>query len=142
MRWRGEATQPQVIDSKLTDKISRTGIDAAKRKFTPEFVNRLDRVVVFRPLSKTVMREILKNELERALQRRGLRTRQWAVEWEDSALEFLLSQGFSPQLGARPLKRAIDRYLLSPLAITLVNHQAPQGDQFLFVRSDGNRPSV
>jgi ATP-dependent Clp protease ATP-binding subunit ClpC len=85
------------------------------------------------------MREILQNELERVLQRRGLRSRQWAVEWEDSALEFLLSQGFSPQLGARPLKRAIDRYLLSPLAMTLVNHQAPQGDQFLFVRSDGNR---
>jgi ATP-dependent Clp protease ATP-binding subunit ClpC len=105
----------------------------------PELLNRIDRVVIFRPLDRKVMREILQNELEQAMQRRGLRTRQWAVEWEDSALEFLLTQGFSPELGARPLKRAIDRYLLSPLAITLVNHQAPQGDQFLFVRSDGNR---
>jgi ATP-dependent Clp protease ATP-binding subunit ClpC len=105
----------------------------------PELLNRIDRVVIFRPLDRQVMREILHLELELAMQRRGLRTRQWAVEWEDSALEFLLTQGFSPELGARPLKRAIDRYLLSPLAITLVNHQAPQGDQFLFVRSDGNR---
>ena len=105
----------------------------------PELLNRIDRVVVFRPLDRQVMRKILQNELELAWQRRGLRTRQWAVEWEDSALEFLLTQGFRPELGARPLKRAIDRYLLSPLAITLVNHQAPQGDQFLFVRSDGNR---
>jgi ATP-dependent Clp protease ATP-binding subunit ClpC len=105
----------------------------------PELLNRIDRVVIFRPLERPVMREILRHELELALQRRGLRTRQWAVEWEDSALEFLLAQGFSLELGARPLKRAIDRYLLSPLAITLVNHQAPQGDQFLFVRSDGKR---
>jgi ATP-dependent Clp protease ATP-binding subunit ClpC len=89
-----------------------------------------------------VLSEILQNELERALLRRGLRTRQWAVEWEDSAFEFQLSQGFTPELGVGPLKRVIDRSLLSPLAITLVEHQAPQGDQFLFVRSDGSRIMV
>ena len=64
--------------------------------------------------------------------------RSWAVEWEDSAIDFLLDKGFDSNLGARPLKRAIERHLLSPLAITIVNHQFPDGDQFLFVRSDGN----
>src|SRR4029079_3202187 len=72
--------------------------------FRPEFINRLDRVVVFRPLSRVVMREILKKELRSVLQRRGFRNREWAVEWEESALEFLLDKGFTPDMGARPLR--------------------------------------
>ena len=105
--------------------------------FRPEFINRLDRVVVFRPLSRTVMREILKKELRNVLQRRGFRNREWAVEWEESALEFLLDKGFTPDMGARPLRRAIEQHLLAPIAMTIVEHRFPQGDQFLFVRSDG-----
>ncbi|MBA2302053.1 MAG: ATP-dependent Clp protease ATP-binding subunit [Acidobacteria bacterium] len=105
--------------------------------FRPEFVNRLDAVIVFRPLSRELMRGILTKELARVLDRRGLRAREWAVEWESSALDFLLDKGFSPAMGARPLKRAIDRHLLAPLAATLVEHRFPEGDQFLFVRSDG-----
>jgi ATP-dependent Clp protease ATP-binding subunit ClpC len=115
---------------------------ALKRVFRREFLNRLDRVVVFRPLSKAVMRDVLMKELDLVLQRRGLRNRQWAVEWDASGLDFLLAKGFSARLGARPLKRAIDRYLLSPLAMTIVNHQVPEGDQFLFVRSDGRSIQV
>jgi ATP-dependent Clp protease ATP-binding subunit ClpC len=115
---------------------------AITKTFRREFVNRLDRVVIFRPLSRSVMRTILHSELNQTLQRRGLRNREWAVEWEDSAVEFLLEKGFTPDLGARPLKRAIDRYLLSPLAMTIVNHQFPSGDQFLFVRSDGQSIQV
>jgi len=68
-----------------------------------------------------------------------LRTREWAIEFEDSTIEFILEKGFTADLGARPLKRAIERYLLSPLAITIVEHKFPQGDQFLFVRSDGEK---
>jgi ATP-dependent Clp protease ATP-binding subunit ClpC len=110
--------------------------------FRREFVNRLDRVVVFRPLSRATMRDLLKKELNDVLQRRGLRNRDWAVEWDDSAIEFLLDKGFTHDLGARPLKRAIERYLLSSLAMTIVNHQFPAGDQFLFVRSDGKQIEV
>jgi len=105
--------------------------------FRPEFINRLDGVVVFRPLSRMVMREILKKELRSVLQRRGFRNREWAVEWEESALEFLLDKGFTPDMGARPLRRAIEQYLLAPIAMTIVEHRFPEGDQFLFVRSDG-----
>jgi ATP-dependent Clp protease ATP-binding subunit ClpC len=105
--------------------------------FRPEFVNRLDRIVVFRPLSRAVMREILKKELKGVLQRRGFRSREWAVEWEESALEFLLDRGFTRDMGARPLRRAIEQYLLAPIAMSIVEHRSPQGDQFLFVRSDG-----
>ncbi|MFN2414732.1 MAG: AAA family ATPase [Pyrinomonadaceae bacterium] len=111
---------------------------AVGRAFRREFVNRIDRVVVFRPLGRGVMRDLLRKELNDVLTRRGLRTRQWAVEWDDSAVEFLLEKGFTADLGARPLKRAVERYLLSPLAMTIVNHQFPEGDQFLFVRSSAD----
>jgi ATP-dependent Clp protease ATP-binding subunit ClpC len=110
--------------------------------FRPEFINRLDRVVVFRPLSRMVMREILKKELRNVLQRRGFRNREWAVEWEESALEFLLDKGFTPDMGARPLRRAIEQHLLAPIAMTIVEHRFPEGDQFLFVRSDGTSIQV
>ena len=88
------------------------------------------------------MREILAAELEAVLARRGLRSRQWAVEFDDSALEFLLSEGFTPDLGARPLKRAVERHFLTPLALAIAGHEYPGGDQFLFVRAGGDGLTV
>jgi ATP-dependent Clp protease ATP-binding subunit ClpC len=115
---------------------------AVAQSFRPEFVNRLDKVIVFQPLTRERMRSILRKELTRVLERRGLRNREWAVEWESSALEFLLEKGFTVDMGARPLKRAIDQHLLAPLAATMVERRFPVGDQFLFVRSDGNSIQV
>ncbi len=115
---------------------------AVAQNFRPEFVNRLDKVIVFRPLTRDRMRSILRKELARVLERRGLKNREWAVEWESSALEFLLEKGFTADMGARPLKRAIDQHLLAPLAATLVERRFPVGDQFLFVRSDGEAIQV
>jgi ATP-dependent Clp protease ATP-binding subunit ClpC len=120
-------------DSFSGDQILR----AIGQTFRPEFQNRLDKVIVFHPLTRDLMREILKKELNRVLERRGLKYRDWAVEWEASALEFLLERGFSAEMGARPLKRAIDQYLIAPLAATIVERRFPEGDQFVFVRSDG-----
>lgn len=110
--------------------------------FRPEFVNRIDRVVVFRPLSKSVMRDILRKELRAVLDRRGFRNRDWAVEWEESAIEFLLERGFTPDMGARPLRRAIDEHVLAPIAMTIVENRFPEGDQFLFVRGAADRIEV
>ncbi|MEQ1511287.1 MAG: AAA family ATPase [Lysobacteraceae bacterium] len=110
--------------------------------FRREFLNRLDRIVLFTPLDRALMRDILHKELQRAMGRRGLRNRDWAVEWEPSAIEFLLDRGFTPDLGARPLRRAIEQHLLAPLARSIVEHRTPQGDQFLFVRSAGDRLDV
>lgn len=121
---------------------SKDVLRVVNRTFRREFINRLDRVVVFKPLSREVMRVILQKELEKALGRRGFRSKQWAVEWEDSAIEFLLSEGFTPDLGARPLRRAIERHLLAPLSITMVQNEVPVGEQFLFVRSNGERLTV
>lgn len=112
-------------------------MQAVSQTFRPEFQNRLDKVIVFRPLTRDLMRGILRKELGRVLERRGLKDRDWAVEWEASAQEFLLEKGFSPEMGARPLKRAIDQYVMAPLAATIVEQRFPEGDQFVFMRSDG-----
>ena len=117
-------------------------VRSVNRTFRREFVNRLDQVVVFKPLGRDVMRAILQKELKQALGRRGLRTKQWAVEWEDSAVEFLLDEGFTPDLGARPLRRAIEKHLLAPLSMTMVQNKAPDGEQFLFIRSNGQELQV
>ncbi len=124
-----------------------TGLDqgvekALREQFRAEFLNRIDRIVVFRTLGRAEMHQVLEKELRLVLERRGLRNRQWAVEWDDSALQFFLDRGFSPELGARPLRRTIERFLLAPLARTIVNQKAPTGDQFLFVRSDGRGVQV
>ena len=116
-------------------ELVRRAIDTTFRR---EFVNRLDRVVVFKPLTRALMRDILEKELRGVLERRGFRGRSWAVEWEPSAIEFLLDKGFTPDLGARPLRRAIDQYLLAPLAQTMVEHRVPNGEQFLFVQAEGD----
>jgi ATP-dependent Clp protease ATP-binding subunit ClpC len=110
---------------------------AIRANFKPEFRNRLDRVVVFRPFERAAMRALLDKQLAEALARRGLRGRPWAVEVDESAYAFLIDKGFSPELGARPLKRALDRYLLAPLAAAIVEQAVPEGDQFLFVTAVG-----
>lgn len=121
------------LDAYTSEQVMRT----IGQTFRPEFQNRLDKVIVFQPLSRELMASILKKELARVLDRRGLKDREWAVEWEASAIEFLLEKGFSPEMGARPLKRAIDQYLIAPLAATIVEQRFPEGDQFVFIRSDG-----
>ena len=120
-------------DAFTTDQVMR----AISQTYRPEFQNRLDRIIVFRPLTRELMRVILGKELKQVLARRGLKDRAWAIEWEASALEFLLERGFSPEMGARPLKRAIEQYVMAPLAATIVERRFPEGDQFVFFRSDG-----
>jgi len=110
---------------------------ALDKQFRKEFLNRIDRIVVFRPLSRETMRRILKHELSDLYLRRGLRNRPWAVEWDSSAIDFLLDKGFTPDMGARPLKRAIDQHVLSPLAMAIVDRSLPDGEQFVYLRSDG-----
>jgi ATP-dependent Clp protease ATP-binding subunit ClpC len=120
--------------------IGRSGtFDAAtvtksvEKSFRPEFLNRLDRVVVFRPLGREIMRRLLEKELNDVLERRGFRMHPWAVEWDEAAIDFLIEQGFSAELGARPLKRAVERHLLTRIATAIVERQFPEGDQFLFI---------
>ncbi len=115
---------------------------ALRTTFRPEFLNRIDRVVMFRPFERSSMRSLLDKELSEALGRRGLRERPWAVEVDESAYAFLIDKGFSPTLGARPLRRAIEQHVLAPVAAAIVEQTVPDGDQFLFVSAAGDRIEV
>ena len=138
------AQGPSVGFEPADRRFTSAGIErAVQSSFRPEFLNRLDRVVVFRPFERAAMRALLDKELADALARRGLRSRPWAVEVDDSAYAFLIDRGFSPELGARPLKRAVERYLLAPIAAAIVEQSVPDGDQFLFITAaDGDRIAV
>jgi ATP-dependent Clp protease ATP-binding subunit ClpC len=126
----GFASGENAFDAHAAERALRT-------TFRPELLNRIDRVVVFRPFERAAMRSLLDKELRQALSRRGLRERPWAVEADESAVAFLIEKGFSPALGARPLRRAIEQHLLAPLATAIVEQTFPEGDQFLFVSAPG-----
>jgi len=133
------ALKPGVGFGAQTETFDRSRLlETVEKTFPPEFRNRIDRIVAFHPFGREQMRALLDKELASALDRRGLRTRPWAIELDDSASDLLIERGFSPDLGARPLGRAIERYLLAPLAATIVSQGAPEGEQFVLVqgRSD------
>ena len=113
------------------DRIVKSSIEAARRKFTPEFWNRLDKVTVFRPLGAEQLRQILDLELyfvqQRVLQA-GAGDRSFAFTLTDAAKTFLLDQGTDSQYGARHLKRAIERHLVQPLSNLIASQQVRAGD--------------
>ena len=113
----------------LDQKIYRTASEAARRKFSPEFMNRIDKVVVFRSLKHQELCQILDLELN-GVQRRvdeGAGER-FTISLTESAREFLLSEGIEYRYGARHLKRAIERFLVNPIANLSATGQVRIGD--------------
>ena len=110
-------------------RLEKIGVEAARRKFSPEFMNRLDKIVVFRSLSRRALDHILDLELE-TVQRRILMSgcANFVLSCSASAKEFLLSEGFDSRYGARPLKRAIERYLIMPISNLVATKQIASGD--------------
>ena len=96
----------------------------AEQFFRPEFFNRIDRIVAFRPLTLDAMRLITRRELGKLLMREGIVRRNLLVEIDDAVIEQLLAQGFHPLYGARPLQREIERMVILPLARLLVERGA------------------
>ena len=113
----------------LDKKVERTAAEAARRKFSPEFMNRLDRVVVFHPLQREQLEMVLDIELGN-VQKRVLETakRQFLFRATDAARDFLLQEGTDQRYGARHLKRAIERFVVYPLANLLATEQVSLGD--------------
>ena len=113
----------------LDQKVERTAIEAARRKFSPEFMNRLDKVVVFHPLQRDQLEEVLEIELGQ-VQQRVLETArgQFLFRVTPAAREFLLTEGTDQRYGARHLKRAIERNIVYPLANLLATEQVHVGD--------------
>jgi ATP-dependent Clp protease ATP-binding subunit ClpA len=118
------------VDEKLNGKMARTGVDAARRKFTPEFINRLDKIVTFRPLGTAELKKILDIELN-MVQQRIFNTspeKSFVFKATDDAKGFLLQEGTDLKYGARHLKRAIERLLVQPMSNLIATDQVRGGD--------------
>ena len=122
-------------DGKTNDKITRSALEAARRKFTPEFMNRIDKVVVFKPLGSAELEQILTLELNGVQQRifASNTSAPFVIDATSAAKQFLLSEGTDMKYGARHLKRAIERNLVHPLSNLVASGQISGGD---LIRAD------
>src|SRR5580698_9169156 len=127
----------------LDAKVERAAVEAARRKFSPEFMNRLDNVVVFHPLKRDELDEVLEIELGQVQQRVSDSTaRRFLCQITNKARQFLLEEGTDQRYGARHLKRAIERYVVSPLARLLATAQVGAGDVLIIDRHPGEKGLV
>ncbi len=122
----------------LHERVERTAVEAARRKFSPEFMNRLDKVVVFHPLKREELDEVLEIELGN-VQKRVLdsTTRPFLFRITGEGREFLLQEGTDQRYGARHLKRAIERFVVYPIARLMATAQVHQGDVLVIDRHPG-----
>ncbi len=131
----GFSPTPAELDARLDDKINRTAVGAARRKFSPEFMNRIDKVIVFHMLRSEHLEQILEIELgmvqQRILQASG--DSHFVFTCTPRAKQFLLYEGTDLKYGARHLKRAIERNIVFPLANLVATGQVRSGD---FIRID------
>ncbi len=117
-------------DQTLCDKITKSAVEAARRKFTPEFINRIDKVIVFKPLGTPELEKILDIELN-AVQQRVFSSpvsAPFVFTVTPAAKQFLLTEGTDLKYGARHLKRAIERSLVYPLSNLVASSQLMGGD--------------
>ena len=126
-------------DTEVDQKIYRTAVEAARRKFSPEFMNRIDKVVVFRSLKEHHLRQILDLELQavqdRIMQSAGTK---FVFQCSETARDMLLKEGLDFKYGARHLKRAVERFLVYPLSNLVATGQIGLGD-LVHVDVDGVR---
>ncbi len=126
-------------DSEVDQKIYRTAVEAARRKFSPEFMNRIDKVVVFRSLKEHHLKQILELELQ-SVQDRIMKSAgtKFVFQCSDAAKDMLLKEGIDFKYGARHLKRAIERFLVYPLSNLVATEQVGLGDLVYVDLSEAN----
>jgi ATP-dependent Clp protease ATP-binding subunit ClpC len=107
---------------KMRDKI----LEEAKKTFRPEFLNRLDDLIVFRSLTKPDLVEILDLEVRKVMQR--LKNRNILLQLDEKAKDFLVEKGYDPQYGARPMRRSVERFLEDPLAEEILRGAMHEGE--------------
>jgi ATP-dependent Clp protease ATP-binding subunit ClpB len=121
----GFGAKLNTLDGKLDEKINRTALEAARRKFTPEFMNRIDKAIVFKTLQPEHLQQILEIELgmvqQRILMAPG--ARKFAFHCTQRVKDFLLEEGTDAKYGARHLKRAIEKHIVFPLANLVASGQ-------------------
>jgi ATP-dependent Clp protease ATP-binding subunit ClpC len=110
---------------KMRDKI----LEEAKKTFRPEFLNRLDDVIVFRSLTKPDLIQILDLETKKVMQR--LKSKNLLLQLDEKAMDFLVEKGYDPQYGARPMRRSVERFLEDPLAEEILRGALHEGEPIL-----------
>ncbi len=117
----------------MKDKV----MEAAKKFFKPEFINRLDDIVCFRMLEKTELSAIVDLEISKVLGR--LKKKRISLQLEDSSREFLMKEGYDPQYGARPMRRAVEKNIEDPLAEALLRGEVKEGDTVKVLHEPGTK---
>jgi ATP-dependent Clp protease ATP-binding subunit ClpC len=115
-----------ITDESTYEKMRERIMDEARRTFRPEFLNRLDDVIVFRSFTKPDLIQILTLEVDKVIAR--LRHKNIQLSLEDSARDFLVEKGYDPQYGARPMRRAVERFLEDPLAEEILRGSLQPGE--------------
>jgi ATP-dependent Clp protease ATP-binding subunit ClpB len=125
-------------DEARYDEMRHRVMEAMRNSFRPEFLNRIDELIIFHSLQKDQLREIVQLQVERLRQRLG--DRKMSLKLSDAALDFLAEVGYDPVFGARPLKRAIQRELETPIAKAILRGEFNDGDT-IFVDIENERLS-
>jgi len=115
-----------ITDESSYEKMREKILEEAKRQFRPEFLNRLDDIIVFRSLTKPDLIEILDLEAEKVTQR--LKGKNLVLVLDAKSKDFLVEKGYDPTYGARPMRRAVERYLEDPLAEELLKGNLHEGE--------------
>jgi ATP-dependent Clp protease ATP-binding subunit ClpC len=118
-----------VSEENSYEKMREKILDESKRTFRPEFLNRLDDVIVFRSFTKPDLIQILNLEVSKVLER--LRKKNLRLELDDKAKDFLVEKGYDPQYGARPMRRAVERFFEDPLAEEILKGVLHEGGTIL-----------
>ncbi len=135
IRKQGTMGFASASDETSYERMRERILDEAKRTFRPEFLNRLDDVLVFRSLNKPDLVEILGLEVAKVMSR--LKARNIRLELDATAKDFLVEKGYDPAYGARPMRRAVERYLEDPLAEELLRGVLHDGDPIQVVAQEG-----
>jgi ATP-dependent Clp protease ATP-binding subunit ClpB len=109
---------------------ARTAVfDLLKRSFRPEFLNRVDEIIMFKPLTRNEIRAIVALQLDKL--KEILEGNRMMLGWDEASLDYLAEKGYDPQFGARPLKRVIQREVMNPLSRTILQGEMQAGDSIL-----------
>jgi ATP-dependent Clp protease ATP-binding subunit ClpC len=125
-----------ISDENSYERMREKIMEEAKKTFRPEFLNRLDDIVVFRSLTKPDLIEILDLEISKVMER--LKTRNIVLQLDDKAKDFLVTKGYDPTYGARPMRRAVERSLEDPLAEEILKGAFHEGEPIL-VSADNDK---
>ncbi|MCM8798965.1 MAG: AAA family ATPase [Candidatus Omnitrophica bacterium] len=117
--------------TKQVEDIQKKIDELLRENFRPEFINRINKILYFKPLSKLGVKKIAQKELNRLETRYGLKEKCWNLIVEDEVIELLIENGYNPEYGARPMQRAVERFVVTPLAAKLASENVPPNVQLI-----------